>query len=45
MYTSKWMNSEQLGLLKTFDLSPQQYNVPKILRGQLPNPIIVNELF
>ena len=45
MYTTKWMNSEQLGLLKTFDLSPQQYNVLKILRGQFPNPITVNELF
>jgi DNA-binding MarR family transcriptional regulator len=36
------MNSEQQGLLKPFDLSPQQYNVLRILRGQFPNPITVN---
>lgn len=42
MYTSNWMNSEQQGLLKPFDLSPQQYNVLRILRGQFPNPITVN---
>lgn len=42
MYTSNWMNSEQQGLLKPFDLSPQQYNVLRILRGQIPNPITVN---
>ncbi len=33
MYTSNWMNSEQQGLLKPFDLSAQQYNVLRILRG------------
>lgn len=42
MYTSNWMNSEQQGLLKPFDLSAQQYNVLRILRGQFPNPITVN---
>lgn len=42
MYTSNWMNSEQQGLLKPFELSPQQYNVLRILRGQFPNPITVN---
>jgi DNA-binding MarR family transcriptional regulator len=42
MYTSNWMNSEQQGLLKPFELSPQQYNVLRILRGQYPNPITVN---
>ncbi|GGD58099.1 MarR family transcriptional regulator [Emticicia aquatilis] len=42
MYTSNWMSSEQQGLLKPFDLSAQQYNVLRILRGQYPNPITVN---
>ncbi|MFN3488906.1 MAG: MarR family winged helix-turn-helix transcriptional regulator [Emticicia sp.] len=42
MYTSNWMNSEQQGILKPFDLSAQQYNVLRILRGQFPNPITVN---
>jgi DNA-binding MarR family transcriptional regulator len=42
IYASNWMNSEQQGLLKPFELSPQQYNVLRILRGQFPNPIKVN---
>jgi DNA-binding MarR family transcriptional regulator len=42
IYTSNWMNSEQQALLKPFELSPQQYNVLRILRGQFPNPIKVN---
>lgn len=42
MYTANWMNSEQQGLLKPYDLSAQQYNVLRILRGQFPNPITVN---
>lgn len=42
IYTSNWMNFEQQGLLKPFDLSSQQYNVLRILRGQYPNPITVN---
>lgn len=42
IYTSNWMSSEQQGLLKPFDLSSQQYNVLRILRGQYPNPITVN---
>ncbi len=42
IYTSNWMNFEQQSLLKPFDLSSQQYNVLRILRGQFPNPITVN---
>lgn len=42
IYTSNWMNFEQQNLLKPFDLSSQQYNVLRILRGQFPNPITVN---
>lgn len=42
IYTSNWMNFEQQGLLKPYDLSSQQYNVLRILRGQYPNPITVN---
>lgn len=44
MYTANWMNSEQQGLLKPYDLSAQQYNVLRILRGQFPNPITVNAI-
>jgi DNA-binding MarR family transcriptional regulator len=42
IYTSNWMNFEQQNLLKPFDLSLQQYNVLRILRGQAPKPITVN---
>ncbi|WP_435355569.1 MarR family winged helix-turn-helix transcriptional regulator [Emticicia sp. SJ17W-69] len=42
IYTSNWMNFEQQGLLKPYDLSSQQYNVLRILRGQYPTPITVN---
>lgn len=42
LYTANWMNSEQQSLFKPFDLSAQQYNVLRILRGQYPNPITVN---
>ncbi len=42
IYTSNWMNFEQQSFLKPFDLSSQQYNVLRILRGQYPKPITVN---
>lgn len=44
IYTSNWLDSEQSGFLKKHDLSSQQYNVLRILRGQYPNPITVNEI-
>ena len=31
-----------MNILKPFDLTAQQYNVLRILRGQYPNPITVN---
>ena len=42
LYTNNWMNSDHLSILKPFDLTAQQYNVLRILRGQYPNPITVN---
>jgi DNA-binding MarR family transcriptional regulator len=41
IYTSGLINSEQARFFKTYDLSPQQYNVLRILRGQHPNPASV----
>ncbi len=37
IYTFNWINAFQTSLLKKYDLSPQQYNVLRILRGQHPN--------
>lgn len=42
LFTNNWMNSDHLNILKPFDLTAQQYNVLRILRGQYPNPITVN---
>ncbi len=37
IYTFNWINAFQTKLLKKYGLTPQQYNVLRILRGQLPN--------
>lgn len=38
LYTSGMITASQTRFFKSFGLSPQQYNVLRILRGQLPNP-------
>jgi len=42
MYTSNWAIGEFQRVLKPFGLSPQQYNVLRILRGQKGKPASVN---
>ncbi len=42
LFTTNWINTEQLAILKPHGLSPQQYNVLRILRGQHPAPITIN---
>lgn len=41
IYTFNWINEYQVNLLKPFDLTLQQYNVLRILRGQHPQPASV----
>ncbi|OGG04597.1 MAG: transcriptional regulator [Candidatus Glassbacteria bacterium RIFCSPLOWO2_12_FULL_58_11] len=41
-FTSNWINSHVLRFLKPFGISPEQYNVLRILRGQHPAPATVN---
>lgn len=36
LYTSNWLGSHYAGFLKSRDLTTQQYNVLRILRGQHP---------
>lgn len=44
LYTTNWLSNSQACLLKPYDLTPQQYNVLRILRGQYPNPVRVNDI-
>ena len=44
MYTSRVIEERILGCLKPFEISTQQYNVLRILRGQKNNPCNVSEL-
>jgi DNA-binding MarR family transcriptional regulator len=38
IYTSNWISSKQGSFFRDSDISSQQYNVLRILRGQYPNP-------
>jgi DNA-binding MarR family transcriptional regulator len=38
MYTSNWLQNILSDNLKEFDVTPQQFNILRILRGQHPNP-------
>ena len=39
IYTSNWLNEKIRCYLSSEDLTPQQFNVLRILRGSLPNPL------
>lgn len=46
MYTGNWVYSINKSILKQYNLSPEQYNLLRILRGQYPNPssvMLLNE--
>ena len=44
IYTSNWWVHKQLEALRDYDISLQQYNVLRILRGASPNPMRVNDI-
>ncbi len=44
LFTTNWLSNSQACLLKPYDLTSQQYNVLRILRGQYPNPVRVNDI-
>lgn len=44
MYTSNWIGDGQMRLMKPHGITMQQYNVLRILRGQHPNPVKVNDI-
>lgn len=41
IYTFNWLNTFNTALLKPYKITMQQFNVLRILRGQLPNPASV----
>ena len=41
IYTSGWLNTIISQRLKPFDLSPHQFNILRILRGQHPKPATI----
>jgi DNA-binding MarR family transcriptional regulator len=44
MYTNNWIGLNYNKIFKKYDLTSQQYNVLRILNGQYPNPITINEI-
>ncbi|MEX0811155.1 MAG: MarR family transcriptional regulator [Chitinophagales bacterium] len=42
IYTGNWVKNLDAALLKKHQLTSQQYNVLRILRGQYPEPVSVN---
>ncbi|MDO1450600.1 MarR family transcriptional regulator [Rhodocytophaga aerolata] len=44
IYTASWLNLKNTQRLKPFGVSPQQYNILRILRGQYPNSATVTLL-
>lgn len=44
MVTNNWLAEKTIDFLKPFDITPKQFNVLRILRGQKDNPITVFEI-
>jgi len=44
LFTSNWLNNQVSTLLKPFNVTPEQYNVLRILKGQHPNSICQKEI-
>lgn len=44
MYTGSWLNTLQNRLFRQYDITPQQFNLMRILRGRYPEPASINLL-
>lgn len=44
IYTFNWVDAHTRDFLKKFSITPQQFNILRILRGQQPNPATINLL-
>lgn len=44
LFTAGWLQNEMSRYFKKYDLSMQQYNVLRILRGQHPKPVMLSNI-
>ncbi|GAB4421752.1 MAG: MarR family transcriptional regulator [Bacteroidia bacterium] len=44
IFTTNWLVNQQKEVFKDFDITPQQYNVLRILRGQNGRPISTSDI-
>ena len=44
IYTGNWLRDEHMRIFKQFDLLPQHYNVLRIIKGSMPNPITPRDI-
>lgn len=44
LFTASWLESLSIQRFKPFGISPQQYNVLRILRGSAPNAVMLGEI-
>ena len=44
IYTFNWLDTYSRSFMKKYSLTPQQFNILRILRGQQPNPATINLL-
>lgn len=44
IYTTSWLQNKQLDFFKPFGITPQQFNILRILKGQHPKSISATEI-
>lgn len=44
LYTGSWLYNINAAYLKKFDITPEQFNVLRILRGSAPRPMMLSEI-
>jgi DNA-binding MarR family transcriptional regulator len=44
LFTSSWLYNINAGRLKEYDITPEQYNVLRILRGSHPQPMMLADI-
>lgn len=44
LFTSSWLYNQNAARLKKYKITPEQFNVLRILRGSFPNPLMLLEI-
>lgn len=44
LFTGNWLQASQCQIFKDYDITPSQFNILRILRGQHPQPATINLL-